>query len=88
MGSYLATCSICKHWEPDWNSTWRGSENGIITQGYCLNEDVCKKSKLSRVGKMNNMPACRYFDEKEFTSMIISGGEKEYKEFVQQLGDE
>jgi hypothetical protein len=31
---------------------------------------------------MNNMPACRYFDEKEYTSMIISGGEKEYHEFI------
>ena len=37
---------------------------------------------------MNYMHACRYFDEKEHVSMIISGGEKEYKEFVQQLGDE
>lgn len=82
MGRYLATCSVCKHWEPDWNATWRGSENGIITQGFCMNEDVCEKCKLSRVGKMNNMPACRHFDEKEFTSMIIFGGGKEYDEFI------
>jgi hypothetical protein len=33
---------------------------------------------------MNNMLACRYFDEKEHTSMIISGGEKEYLEFISE----
>jgi hypothetical protein len=72
MGEYLATCSVCKHWEPDWNATWRGTVNGVITQGFCTQEDVCNKCKLSRVGKMNNMLACRYFDEKEHTSIIIT----------------
>lgn len=88
MGKYLATCSMCTHWEPDWNGSWRGSVNGIITQGFCTQEDICNKCKLSRVGKMNYMSACRYFDEKEQISIIISGGEKEYSELFDIIGQE
>lgn len=88
MGEYLATCSVCKHWEPDWDGYWFGTENGVITQGFCTQEDVCNKCKLSRVGKKNYMLACRYFDEKEYTSIIISGGEKEYLEFIGQENSE
>ena len=46
------------------------------------------KYKLKHVGKMNYMPACKHFDEKERTSFIISGGEKEYLDFKKHLEQE
>ena len=88
MGKKLATCSLCKHWEPDFNGTWSGTSNGIVSQGYCSQENICNKYRLTRVGKMKYMPACKHFDEKERTSFIISGGEKEYLDFKKHLEQE
>ena len=76
----------CTNFNGTWS--WSGELNGIVSQGYCTQENICNKYKLTCVGKMNYMPACKHFDEKERTSFIISGGEKEYLDFKKYLEQE